>query len=229
MRRLAGARITHLLIVSGPTGSGKSTFLQQLAGGRLPSDLTRALPPGAPSWPQTNGAVLMGSPLRLEHGSGGGAQLPGLVLHFDILRPFETERTYETDEAMAIASLADRVTAVAISPPAEQLASQIERRTRLRVLTRGFKRLRRRLGLSFHRGRTIRTHLRDEKLAALYRTAGFVDSWNRRWLDFLMDRFADQVTGPVIHVEPALEHGRKTFRLASDKASSGVHPERRPD
>ena len=40
-----------LIVLSSPSGAGKSSFLKELRTGRMAPDIHRALPPGVETWP----------------------------------------------------------------------------------------------------------------------------------------------------------------------------------
>src|SRR5262249_34996593 len=52
--------LRDLLVVSGLSCSGKTTFMTQLAAGQLPKEIQKLLPPGVEAWPQ-------GDPLALSN------------------------------------------------------------------------------------------------------------------------------------------------------------------
>jgi ATP/maltotriose-dependent transcriptional regulator MalT len=50
---LAKADLLHIFIISGPSGSGKSTFMREFVEGRLPGNISRALPAESKHWLRT--------------------------------------------------------------------------------------------------------------------------------------------------------------------------------
>jgi predicted RNA methylase len=108
-------RIKHLVVISGPTASGKSTLLQ-----RLHSDIE------------------LRRNLGLEgidvHYSGKDRQelpigeMAGLILHYDILRPYlRSIRTYERDPRCDFLKQAEKITLVTLMSPREVLCRRFER------------------------------------------------------------------------------------------------------
>ena len=215
-------RIAHLLVVAGPPSSGKSTFLRDLASGRLPAEVTSALPAGAEDWAQTGGSrLLRGSP-KSETDAEGREVWPGLALHYDMLRPFETSLTgYDDDPALSVLRTADHVVLVLIKPTIEQLARQMEAR-QSDYLSAGHrvKRVRRRLSRLLGRRRHPATLIyegtdtrqRKARLAALYRQPDFLPAWYRRWQHFAEASAGSRLTSTIV-MEPAVIEGRSSFRI----------------
>src|SRR5262245_29282278 len=74
--------LKHLLIVAGPAGAGKSTFLRQLRSGALPAKIMTKLPPGAEHWVQleANARNPFLSTLSDEQKT---TVIAGVALHYD--------------------------------------------------------------------------------------------------------------------------------------------------
>jgi hypothetical protein len=205
---MRGPRIAHLLVVAGPSGSGKSTFLKRLGEGQLPAEILQALPNGAPGWPQTNGRRMVQGPLRPV---GNPPRIEGLVLHYDILRPFETALSdYREDRSLAVLGAAERIAVVVLRAPGGQLARQIVTRPPKRhatvhaALRNAWSRLRGRP--SIYAG--VGEDERHAKLADLYRRPGFIEEWYARWDAFLRGIAGERLESSIV-VEPVLggEHG----------------------
>ena len=87
--RATRRKIHHLLIVSGPTSSGKSTFLRMMKNGTLPTSAQKVLPRNSQGWPQIDASRLFLQPLKASDGTLLDQNvIEGLVLHYDILRPY---------------------------------------------------------------------------------------------------------------------------------------------
>jgi SAM-dependent methyltransferase len=135
-------RIRHLLIVAGPTSSGKSTFLDHLSAGGLPENVTAHLPNGVEQWPQVTA-----NRLRLVRGDEMALEKPvldGLVLHYDILRPKTTGLgVYEGDQALDLISCAESLTVLTLRPSQDRLLKQLvdaevlEREKSVKISRRG--------------------------------------------------------------------------------------------
>lgn len=171
-------RIGTLVIVSGPTSSGKSTFLKRIAEGRLPAALAAELPASSRSWPMTGAGQL----LQTQHTATPSLpahDLEGAVLHYDFLRPFATGcQDYPRDQALDLISCAEKVVVVVLRPSRERLSRQLHDNEIAVKPEQGLlRRLARKTGLKGKK--------RHRELAALYAQEGFVDGWYARWEAYL--------------------------------------------
>ena len=215
-------RIKRLLVVSGPSGSGKTTFLNQLASRSLPPDLTAALPPGASEWPQTNGFGIHGR-IGAMRDEAGRLMLEGVVLHYDIMRVFETMiDRYEDDPALIGLSLADDISVVLIRAPVETLVRQVHQKppdpgriaAALKAVERGIRLALRPKGRPVY-GEAVFAE-RRASLGRRYRERGFLDERYQRWLLFLNELAAGKMKSPILDVEPVPTIGGGSFRLLPD-------------
>jgi hypothetical protein len=180
--RVDGLQARRLLVVAGPSASGKSRFLSALAKGALPAEVAARLPCGAEAWPQTNGRRIQRG--RLPRRTRGRGPIEGLVLHYDILRPFRTAVSdYATDPALTMLRTAEAVMIIAMVAPnarlADQLAARPPRQRMLDPLTAVWRRwLGARTSAIYDKASEGERH---RELVALYREADFLDSWWRRW------------------------------------------------
>jgi 2-polyprenyl-3-methyl-5-hydroxy-6-metoxy-1,4-benzoquinol methylase len=172
-------RIGTLVIVSGPTSSGKSTFLRRFAAENLPEPLAAVLPPSARSWPMTGA----GQFLQSQQSSTpllGAHDLEGAVLHYDILRPFSTGcQEYLRDQALDLISCADRVVVVVLKPSSQRLARQLYENE---IAVKPGRGLLTRLAASTGLRKRKKRH---RQLAQLYAEPGWVGSWYGLWLAFI--------------------------------------------
>lgn len=171
-------RIGTLVIVSGPTSSGKSTFLKRIAEGRLPAELAAELPASSRSWPMTGAARLLHS----QHGPNPSLpphDLEGAVLHYDFLRPFSTGcQEFPRDQALDLIACADKVVVVVLKPGMERLSRQLhDNEIAVKPSSGLLSRLARKAGL--------KRKSRHRALAALYAQPGWVDGWYARWEAFI--------------------------------------------
>jgi len=126
--RATRRRIRELVVVSGPTSSGKSTFLHNLQAGTLPGEVMERLPAGAKGWSQIGANALLSNlpPRTIDGGKLEQANLEGLVLHYDFLRPWSTGcHQYARDQALDLLACADNITVVTLTPDHERLVSQL--------------------------------------------------------------------------------------------------------
>ena len=78
--------LKHIFLIAGPSGSGKGTIMSEFVYDRLPKDISDSLPPEAKNWQRTSGNEL--SREGLARIRARRARTPGLVVHYDIMRPF---------------------------------------------------------------------------------------------------------------------------------------------
>jgi SAM-dependent methyltransferase len=121
-------RIGHLLVVSGPTSSGKKTLMRKLAAGELP-ELNARLGVADPR--------LWGERVPMyDLFEGDEPRRERLLMHHDFMYPLlRWKGSVDRDETLEIVETADRVTFLTVWTPPERLvrqitASAIERRER---------------------------------------------------------------------------------------------------
>lgn len=120
--------IGHLLVVAGVPGAGKSTFIDQLNSGSLPSVIIEKLPGRAGAWPCLHNKHLhLLVPMVREIVSQ--VHLPRLVLHCDLTKRQFIKSLQGTavqfDPFASIADLAEEITFVTIQPTSEQIIDQL--------------------------------------------------------------------------------------------------------
>jgi hypothetical protein len=114
--------VTHVLIVAGPAGAGKSTFLRHLSAGKLSLELKAELPIGSQYWHQYGVRKQ-----TLDHLNG--KELDGVVLHCDLTKWGEINRVglrrrlYEF-----LNTSSDPITIVNIMCPMERLIRNVNNR-----------------------------------------------------------------------------------------------------
>src|SRR5919106_4497067 len=104
----------HLLLVAGPGGGGKSTFMAMLAASRLPTEVQRLLPARAERWPQSGTD-------RSKRGLRSLMARDRVVLHYDIAAPARRQESYARDPVLAGLTSARQVTVVEVRPPQDRL------------------------------------------------------------------------------------------------------------
>ncbi|WP_161957343.1 class I SAM-dependent methyltransferase [Aestuariivirga litoralis] len=171
-------RIGTLVIVSGPTSSGKSTFLKRIGDGQLPPELAAELPSSSRNWPMTGAGQL----LQTQHTATPSLpphDLEGAVLHYDFLRPFATGcQEYPRDQALDLIACAEKVVVVVLKPDMERLSRQLHDNEIAVKPDKGLL-----YKLASKAG--LRRKKRHRQLAQLYAQAGWVDGWYGRWNDFI--------------------------------------------
>lgn len=232
--RATRRRIGHLIVVAGPTSSGKSTFMRKLSDGSLPHHIAAQLPASAGGWPQMGAARFISGRYRdqtFDHQDW----LEGLVLHYDILRPYRSgTHSYQRDQALDLLMCAEKLTVVNLRPDNAQLCRQLMS-GELAEMTQVKKRqsFARSLGdlavwvttrlprsvVSVARGsRAIKRLYRPiaanrpsdyhRQLLTKYKQSGWVANWYARWSGYL------DTTVPNAEV---IDVGWKTYPNANDR------------
>lgn len=112
-------RVDELIVVAGPTSSGKSTLIDELRAGRHPG-LARRLRLESLADVPFLGASKLACDETLHY--------PRLLFHYDILRPFDrSAKTHERDESLDILRAAKRISFVTLYTDAARLRAQIEK------------------------------------------------------------------------------------------------------
>jgi hypothetical protein len=203
-----------MLLISGPSGGGKSTFIRQFTDGSLAPEILSLLPRPAADWPiiEAND-VLKGIPVAENVKS----QAPGALVHYDIvfIHRYGISR-YEDDPALAMLDDARSLHVVFVRPESGVVSAQfLERQNRHRqtkskasLLWSRFFRLPARRLLSPLTGRTTLSTeniYRDDKwLAAIY----------VQWETFIHRLVAQHPDAKLTIVEPSGE--AQEFRLRTD-------------
>jgi hypothetical protein len=115
--------VSHLLIVSGVSGAGKSTFLRQLAKKELPDHIRAQFPPDAEKWVQLDFGIKLWLPIILQLAKK--SEISGLVLHYDLTRDQLLTGGYHGDKVLSLLEVARDITVINLQPPFERLALQL--------------------------------------------------------------------------------------------------------
>lgn len=121
---MAGASISHVLIVAGPSGAGKSAFLRELAAGRLPDDIARHLPDNAHNWREVY-SNRHAEWWPLIDRDAGAERVAGLAVHYDVtLMWMHLDRALEHDPFWTMLQNCEAATVVNIRPTPKRLLKQ---------------------------------------------------------------------------------------------------------
>lgn len=126
----------HLLLVSGPSGGGKSTFIEQLRNGKLAPAIRSLLPAPSDGWP----VVEANNVLKEDLSPVDFAQLVqagNCLVHYDIvfIRKHGLRR-YEDDPAMRLLAEAASLDVVFVRPDVAQLQTQFQERLQRQAATK---------------------------------------------------------------------------------------------
>ena len=215
--------LKHIFLIAGPSGSGKSTIMSEFVYDRLPKDISDSLPPEAKNWQRTSGNELSREGLariRARH-----ARTPGLVIHYDIMRPFAKRfEHYANDPAIKeLTASGAALTVLTLAPNREVLLEQFLKRAADRDYVewwdkrRWTRPLKRKIRETIYRitGKKPKL-LREEqlRLLGLYASKNGLKRWASEWESFLdgVRREQDDVHLVFVTPEPS-RPGHPRFRL----------------
>jgi 2-polyprenyl-3-methyl-5-hydroxy-6-metoxy-1,4-benzoquinol methylase len=166
-------RVDNLIVVAGPTSSGKSTMIDELRAGHH-SELARRL--GIES---LEGLPFLGASKLARDET---VHYSRLIYHYDFLRPFgRSAKTHDRDEALDLLNSAKRISFVTLNTPPEQLRAQLQKGE-----------------LSVSKPST-----RHKRIAKLYEREETIRSLYREWFDYIDSRagYIDGEIGARVVVE----------------------------
>jgi 2-polyprenyl-3-methyl-5-hydroxy-6-metoxy-1,4-benzoquinol methylase len=109
--------IGELVVLAGPTSSGKTTLQSRLMGGNAPEVASRVGLEDPSLWQQVSAKLLPDLT---------ASRVDRLLFHYDFLRPYLTSaQVHDRDEAMDILDTAEHVTFLTIWTPPERLRRQL--------------------------------------------------------------------------------------------------------
>lgn len=115
--------VDHLLVVTGPTSSGKSTLLELIDSGKVEGEMRSVLPEDVFGWKQLCHREYDGSLV-----SSKDEPVKGLVLHYDMMRPYKKFIDgYDEDVISELMDRANMVTVLIIKPEMDVLLEQLKR------------------------------------------------------------------------------------------------------
>jgi hypothetical protein len=184
-------KIKHLLVVAGPAGAGKSTFMRELTEGRLDRAILEALPAGAASWPRATANDIDARGVGASFGD-----TTGFVVHYNTMRPYSKGFAgYALDPALqAVVSIGAPMTIATVVPKPAVLLQQYRARIAEQneeewwVTIPRMKAFRRKIrALIRERAGRPAEPVKPEQLRLmnLYETPGAIDQWSKRWQAYL--------------------------------------------
>ncbi len=216
----------HFLLVSGPSGGGKSTFIQQLTDGELPPDILSELPENCASWPVIEANNMLKDKVSLADVLEMMGPSEGAILHYDItyIHRFALP-SYASDPASALFMRGDTLNVVLVKPDLNSLQRQFHERQRAHNRS---KSIASRLWGGWVR-RPLRRALQRLKGQPAVDTQGLYlsDDWLRHcysdWYDYVCQLINKKPTSKVLQVEPCQQaDGKPGFRLITSKTSPGI-------
>jgi hypothetical protein len=234
----------NLLLVSGVSGSGKSTFIDTLHGGELAPEILSLLHPKTQRWRE-----MFGRNRRLNRTDI--VEDTGVVLHHEITRPYRTRRMqgwedeprshYTIDETLWLGPAlrnARNIYVVIVRPSASVLIQQLARRNavvhcprlirsqaeRHHSIVRSIEDLlpdwvkNNRLISPKWPQRELQREI-NTRLCECYGTPYFLDALYSNWEATIREFCGDRISS-ILHVEPVSSFGQKAFRTARRAPSS---------
>lgn len=121
---------SHVLLISGPSGGGKSAWIRQLRDGTLPEEMSSLLPDSVATWDLIEANDFMKQDLDLTAMQEQLDQGKSFILHYDIVFIHTRgDHDYRNDPAMQFLDHATSIQSVWIRPEAEVLYRQFRQRS----------------------------------------------------------------------------------------------------
>lgn len=184
VRRPIAASIRSVLLVAGPSWSGKSTFLEHMRSGALPDEIKAQFPLGCESWAETSFRDF-----RSLFETRSGPEPADIQFHYDTTRAYRARwSSYFQDPRLRAVAQAGTVVVVTLKPTRGQLCDQFGPRA-----FRGETRAQTRDAMQRAEPSTLRDPpdepvskfkrrpLSPAEVVAYYQTQGWLKTWSQHW------------------------------------------------
>lgn len=204
------------LLVSGPSGGGKSTLIRQLVDRTLTPEILSLLPDGAGKWPIIEANDVLKGDLSTEALLTSDARPEGWLLHYDIVFIHCCRiKHYEDDPAMGLLGGTDPISVVFVRPIQRSLLDQYQRRlaSHRKTKSRGSLLWARLVRRPLRRAMAPFTGKRLLTTAELYAENKWLAGCYRQWEAFLHHLAVRHPGTEIFIVEPVTgPDGSETFR-----------------
>lgn len=196
------AGYAHLVVVAGTSGSGKSTFVDQLLARDLPDDINARLPAGIHGWPVVGASM---KPILPDN-------TDGFIFQYDMNgRGIAGGRDFDDDPALSCLSLTQIVTVINLRPSTGLMIDQLVARegggrTREQLLRERFwsprQPLIRKILNKWQPWIDCKRRHSCRRKINLYNQAGWLDGLYERWQIYLHSLGTKGTTIEQIFLEP---------------------------
>jgi SAM-dependent methyltransferase len=168
-------RIDELVVVAGPTASGKSMLIDQLMNGALPELVGRLGIERPAEWVTASADTIY----RLDE-----SRSSKIIFHYDLLGPWGRScKTHSRDTDLALLGRARKVAFVTLWTPTGTLIERMTKKINHHKLWR-------------RTGTVLRGQedpkARDIKVQHIYQQKDMLLSWYQRWIDFVALKYGDK-------------------------------------
>lgn len=201
----------HILLISGPSGGGKTTFIRQLGQGTLAPEILDRLPPGCGNWPVLEANdVLKGRRVMKSLPATADA----VCLHYDIvlMHRYRIDR-YEDDPSLLLFDDAESIDLVFVRPDTAVvkrnfMARQNEHRRKKSPISLWWSRY---VRLPARHLLSPLTRKPTQSTEDVYRDEKWLEDCYLRWERFIASTVERHTNASITVVEPSGEG--ESFRL----------------
>lgn len=211
-------RDSSVVLVSGLSGSGKSTFLKLLQDGKISAEILERLPKGCETW-----RIVSSNGLRT---SGGDVDISKSILHYDTVFAYRMRiDDYAEDPPLKALEAVDVFTIVTLELSREQLIAQFNHRFEGKMQKKAFVRRfwRRHLHLPVRRTLAyfgVTSMLRDTE--DLYSDPNWLIERSLKWETYIRSLASAKSAVRIVRIRPVLDDvGCPDFQLEHELGESG--------
>lgn len=222
---------SEILLISGASGSGKSTFIEQLYNKKIDFKVHENTPLSEKKWPIIEGNNILKGDLTEDSILKKMHAADGVTVHYDISYIFNHGiEEYKDDPIMKIVNMADKLKIIFIKPNYEKIKDQYRRRqilhtrkkTRISLIWATIYRIPKRKIVAILSGTGTL------KKVNLYQTDDLLKHSHSKWEAYISALALMNPNTKIVTIEPTSGEGTKTakFRTVTNVDSSMLQPER---